>query len=52
VIAWADSLPNLARGWVAEMERRGLPGRRILKDYMDMMRANHQPVLRHWDREL
>lgn len=49
---WAERLPNLAREWVAEMERRGLPGRQILIDYMDAMRANHQPIVRHWDREL
>lgn len=49
--AWADSLPNMAREWALDLERRGLPGRRILTDYMDIMRANGQPIVRHWDRE-
>ena len=49
--AWADGLPNLALEWADEMEKRGLPGRQILKDYMDIMRANDQPIVRHWDRE-
>lgn len=49
---WAEGLPNLARTWVADMESRGLPGRQILRDYMDIMRANGQPIVRHWDREL
>lgn len=48
---WAARLPNLAQEWAADMERRGLPGHRILKDYMDIMRANNQPIMRHWDRE-
>ncbi len=48
---WADSMPNLAEIWTADLERRGLPGGRILEDYMDIMRANDQPIMRHWDRE-
>lgn len=49
--AWADGLPNLAMEWADEMERQGYPGRQILRDYMDVMRANNQPIVRHWDRE-
>lgn len=49
--AWADGLPNIAREWADELETRGLPGHAILRDYMDIMRANDQPIVRHWDRE-
>lgn len=49
--AWALGLPNIAAEWAEDMESRGLPGRAILKDYMDAMRANDQPIMRHWDRE-
>lgn len=49
---WAANIPNLAKNWVADMEQRGLPGRQMLIDYMDIMRANDQPIVRHWDREL
>jgi len=49
--AWAMGLPNIADDWVEDMEQRGLPGRAILEDYMDIMRANDQPIMRHWDRE-
>jgi len=49
---WADSLPNMAKEWAEDLEERGLPGRQILRDYMDVMRANNQPIVRHWDREL
>ena len=48
---WAASLPNMAQEWAEDMERRGFPGSRILTDYMDIMRANGQPIVRHWDRE-
>ncbi len=49
--AWADGLPNLALEWADDMEEKGFPGRQILSDYMDMMRAADQPIVRHWDRE-
>ncbi len=49
--AWADGLPNIAQEWADEMEERGLPGYAILRDYMDIMRENDQPIVRHWDRE-
>lgn len=49
---WAASLPNMAKEWAEDLEERGLPGRQILRDYMDIMRAHNQPIVRHWDREL
>ena len=49
--AWAESLPNMAQEWADDLERRGLPGREILSAYMDVMRANGQPIMREWDRE-
>ena len=48
---WATGLPNIAQDWVRDMEERGMPGTAILRDYMDAMRANDQPIMRHWDRE-
>jgi len=49
--AWADGLPNIAGEWADDMEARGQPGHAILHDYMEIMRANDQPIVRHWDRE-
>lgn len=49
--AWAKALPNIAKEWADDMESRGMPGHAILRDYMDIMRANNQPIMRHWDRE-
>jgi C4-dicarboxylate-binding protein DctP len=48
---WATGLPNIAEDWARDMEERGMPGTAILNDYMDIMRANDQPIMRHWDRE-
>jgi TRAP-type C4-dicarboxylate transport system substrate-binding protein len=48
---WAMGLPNIAKEWADDMEERGMPGHDILRDYMDIMRANDQPIVRHWDRE-
>lgn len=49
---WADSMPNVAKDWVDSLEAKGLPGKVVLKSYMDTMRANDQPILRQWDREI
>ena len=49
--AWATGLPNIAREWADDMEARGFPGHAILNDYMEIMRANNQPIVRQWDRE-
>ncbi|MCZ6560572.1 MAG: C4-dicarboxylate TRAP transporter substrate-binding protein [Gammaproteobacteria bacterium] len=49
--AWADGLPNIAGEWADDMETRGQPGHAILHDYMEIMRDNDQPIVRHWDRE-
>jgi TRAP-type C4-dicarboxylate transport system substrate-binding protein len=48
---WAMGLPNIAMDWAEDMEERGLPGTAILRDYMNIMRENDQPIMRHWDRE-
>lgn len=47
---WASSIADLAGAWADDLQSRGLPGRQILRDYMDTMRANDQPIMRHWDR--
>ncbi len=48
---WAESLPNIAKEWAAAAEAQGLPGNKVLKGYMDGMRAANQPIARHWDRD-
>jgi TRAP-type C4-dicarboxylate transport system substrate-binding protein len=48
---WAKVMPNIAKDWAAEMDKKGLPGSRILTAYMNEVRATGQPVVRHWDRD-
>lgn len=48
---WAATMPNVAKDWAADLESKGLPGKKVLKAYMDAMRAGNQPILRQWDQE-
>jgi TRAP-type C4-dicarboxylate transport system substrate-binding protein len=47
---WANGMPNIAREWAQDLDRRNLPGTAILEAYMDAMRRAEQPIVRHWDR--
>ena len=51
-LQWANGLPDLAADWVAANEERGLPARKIMKAYMDAMRARGVEPLRNWDENL
>jgi TRAP-type C4-dicarboxylate transport system substrate-binding protein len=48
---WAMTLPNIAEEWADAREKEGLPGKLVLKTYMDEMRARHVDIPRMWDRE-
>jgi len=48
---WVAMLPNDAKTWADDLEKQGIPGRKILTEYMDRMRAANQPIARQWDRE-
>ena len=48
---WAKSMPNIAKDWAAGLDKKGLPGTKMLRAYMDKMRAANQPIIRHWDKE-
>ena len=50
-VNWATSMPNIAKDWAAGLDKKGLPGTKLLRAYMDKMRAANQPIIRHWDRE-
>jgi TRAP-type C4-dicarboxylate transport system substrate-binding protein len=49
--AWANALPPLGKQWAEQRNKAGQPGTAILKSWMDEMRANNQPIARHWDRD-
>ncbi|MGE0253576.1 MAG: C4-dicarboxylate TRAP transporter substrate-binding protein [Alphaproteobacteria bacterium] len=48
---WATTMPNVAQQWADRLEAQGVPGRAILANYMDKMRAAKQPIARQWDKE-
>lgn len=48
---WAKTMPNTAIAWADRLEKKGIPGKAILTEYMDSMRAANQPILRQWDKE-
>lgn len=50
-VKWANTMPNVAKGWAADLEKKGLPGNAVLTSYMDTMRAANQPIVRQWDKE-
>lgn len=50
-VNWAMTMPNVAGAWAARLEKKGAPGKAILKDYMTAMRAANQPIVRQWDKE-
>ncbi|MBL6958701.1 MAG: C4-dicarboxylate TRAP transporter substrate-binding protein, partial [Rhodospirillales bacterium] len=37
-VKWANTMPNVAKGWAASLEKKGIPGKAVLKEYMDIMR--------------
>ncbi len=46
---WAALMPNIAREWADRLDRRGLPGTRLMRAYMDELRNRGIRIARHWD---
>jgi TRAP-type C4-dicarboxylate transport system substrate-binding protein len=46
---WADKLPNVPMQWAEAMEQKGLPGKAMLKGYLDGLRARGVKPVRDWD---
>ena len=47
---WAAGLPDLAGDWVAQMKEKGLPGEKVMKTYMESVRAAGETPVRNWDQ--
>jgi len=47
---WADKLPNVPMEWAESMEAKGLPGKAMLKGYLDGLRARGVKLVRDWDK--
>jgi len=50
--AWADSMPNIAAEWAANLDSTGAPGSDMLVAYMDKLVAAGFTPLRDWAAEL
>ncbi len=48
---WAHKMPNLALEWAASMEEKGLPGKQVVKAYLDALRSRGVKLVRDWDKE-
>ncbi|MEC7489422.1 MAG: TRAP transporter substrate-binding protein DctP [Pseudomonadota bacterium] len=47
---WAAAMPNIAKEWAGRLEKKGLPGNKLLKAYMDELRARNIKIARQWDK--
>lgn len=45
---WADALPNIAQEWAAKMDKAGLPGTKVVNEYMGAEIGSGQAVARDW----
>jgi TRAP-type C4-dicarboxylate transport system substrate-binding protein len=48
---WANTLPNIAKEWADRLEEKGQPGTKIMKAFMDELRARKITFARNWDTE-
>lgn len=47
---WANKLPNVPMEWAESMESKGLPGKAMLKGYLDGLRSRGVKLPRDWDK--
>jgi TRAP-type C4-dicarboxylate transport system substrate-binding protein len=48
---WAMTMPNIAQEWAEAQEKKGLPGKLVLKTFMDELRSKNIMIARAWDKE-
>jgi len=47
---WAEKLPNVPMNWADSMEQKGMPGKAVLKGYLDGLRQRGTVLVRDWDK--
>lgn len=47
---WAETIPNVAKGWAQDLDRKGLPGTAVLEGYMKAQIEAGVPILRDWSK--
>jgi TRAP-type C4-dicarboxylate transport system substrate-binding protein len=48
---FAHKLPNVPMNWAESMEAKGLPGKKVVKAYLDGLRKRGVKLVREWDKE-
>lgn len=50
-VRWAKAMPNVAKEWAQDAEKRGFPGTKVLNAFMtELRKAGVQPI-RDWDKD-
>ncbi|MBM3568308.1 MAG: hypothetical protein FJX46_06065 [Alphaproteobacteria bacterium] len=47
---WVDAMPNIAKEWAEDLEKKGLPGNAVLAAWMDGLRQAGAKPIRNWDK--
>lgn len=47
---WAEKLPEVPNNWAASMEAKGLPGKTVLKGFLQGLRKRGVVLVRDWDQ--
>jgi len=47
---WANKLPNIPMNWARAMEKKGLPGKKVLEGYLNGLRKRGTVLVREWDK--
>jgi len=47
---WAGKLPEVPMNWAVSMEKKGLPGKKVLKGFLDGLRTRGVVLVREWDK--
>jgi len=48
---WTETMPNIAKEWAADLDKKGLPGSQVLSAYMDGLRKAGATPVRDWDKQ-
>jgi len=47
---WAATLPNVAKAWAEDLDKKGMPGSKVLAGYMDGLRKAGVELPRDWSK--
>ena len=47
---WANKLPNIPMNWAKAMEKKGLPGKKVVEGYLNGLRKRGTVLVREWDK--